>query len=152
MILVAMKSTIYSTYEPPAANAAGRAVAKNKRGDSVVSKRGGQQRFPAPKGQRNPLKRLDSDKEIQENPKAFLWLFMDFPGRTGLEQRHCAKTQRSEEMGSSGEAAGDTHGKQSALEALFKPVIGVRVVIETGDFQKPFFPVESVGLLQRSVG
>ncbi len=26
-----------------------------------------------PRGQRNPLKRLDSDKEIQENPKAFLW-------------------------------------------------------------------------------
>ncbi len=25
------------------------------------------------RGQRKPLKRLDSDKEIQENPKAFLW-------------------------------------------------------------------------------
>ena len=37
------------------------------------------------RGQRNPLKRLNSDKEIKENPKAFLWLFMDFLGRTGVE-------------------------------------------------------------------
>ena len=32
------------------------------------------------------------------------------------------------------------------LKALFEPVIGVRVVVETGDFPKPFFPVERMGL------
>src|SRR5271165_2337944 len=30
--------------------------------------------FCRARGQRNPLKRLDSDKEIQENPRAFAWL------------------------------------------------------------------------------
>jgi hypothetical protein len=35
------------------------------------------------RGRRKPLKRLDLDKEIQENPKAFLWLFIDFLGQTG---------------------------------------------------------------------
>src|SRR5271166_3724436 len=85
MILVAMKSTIDSAYQPPAANAAGRAAPRNQRAGSVVTRGGAQQRNSGPWGQRNPLKRLDSDKEIQENPKAFLWLFMDFLGRTGLE-------------------------------------------------------------------
>ena len=38
MILVAMKSTIDSASKPPAANFAGRAVARNKRVDSVVAR------------------------------------------------------------------------------------------------------------------
>jgi hypothetical protein len=46
---------------------------------------GGQQRISGPRGRRKPLKRLDSDKEIQENPKAFLWLFIDCLGQTGVE-------------------------------------------------------------------
>jgi hypothetical protein len=33
---------------------------------------GGLRKKPG-RGQRKPLKRLDSDKEIKENPKAFLW-------------------------------------------------------------------------------
>jgi hypothetical protein len=32
--------------------------------------------IPSLRGQRNQLKSLAYDKEIQENPKAFLWLFM----------------------------------------------------------------------------
>jgi hypothetical protein len=43
----------------------------------------GHKKFGA-RGRRKSLKRLDSDKEIKENPKAFLWLFMHFLGRIGL--------------------------------------------------------------------
>ncbi len=46
MILVAMKSTIDSAYKPPAANAAGRAAAKNKRADSVATRGGASKEIP----------------------------------------------------------------------------------------------------------
>jgi hypothetical protein len=36
-------------------------------------------------GPRKPLKRLDSDKEIQENPKALLWPTAPRPRRSALD-------------------------------------------------------------------
>jgi hypothetical protein len=73
MILVAMRSTIDSACKPPWANVAGRAGADNMRVRSVVSGGGGRQRNFGPGGQRNPLIRLDSAKEIQGFFFDFFW-------------------------------------------------------------------------------
>ncbi len=52
--------------------------------------------IPRLRGPRKSLKRLDPDKEIKENPKAFLWLFMRFLGPTEVKSASCRGMTRRE--------------------------------------------------------
>src|SRR5271165_2571319 len=56
-----------------------------------LTKEATRRRF-TPKGPRNPLKRLDSDKEMQANPKAFLWRGVRNWVRDGRIRRRLRKT------------------------------------------------------------
>ena len=49
---------------------------RDGRRESGRSAKEGQKNFFAPGGQHNPLKRLNPDKEIQENPSLFLCFFL----------------------------------------------------------------------------